>query len=141
MLCCPPFAAHCVKVQVQEIDVTTSLVAAGAEATTHNHQPRLGVSISLILLPHGGLCTLYTEMVLAGARLILVKMLVSLFGSFTPIQMRSRTQAAGILLRHSLTAYDAAYVALAEALASPLITRDGRMASAHGHHAKIQLVA
>ena len=44
-------------------------------------------------------------------------------------------------LRHSLTAYDAAYVALAEALASPLITRDGRMASAHGHHAKIQLVA
>jgi len=44
-------------------------------------------------------------------------------------------------LRHSLTAYDAAYVALAEALASPLITRDGRMASAHGHHAKIELIA
>ena len=43
-------------------------------------------------------------------------------------------------LRHSLTAYDAAYVALAEALAAPLITRDGRMASAHGHRAKIELV-
>ena len=43
-------------------------------------------------------------------------------------------------LRHSLTAYDAAYVALAEALDSPLITRDSRMASAHGHHAKIELV-
>jgi len=32
-------------------------------------------------------------------------------------------------LRHSLTAYDAAYVALAEALASPLLTRDTRLAS------------
>ena len=43
-------------------------------------------------------------------------------------------------LRHSLTAYDAAYVALAEALGAPLITRDGRMASAHGHRAKIELI-
>ena len=43
-------------------------------------------------------------------------------------------------LRHSLTAYDASYVALAEALDAPLVTRDGRMASAHGHHAKIELV-
>lgn len=43
-------------------------------------------------------------------------------------------------LRHSLTAYDAAYVALAEALEAPLITRDGRMASAHGHRAKIELI-
>ena len=43
-------------------------------------------------------------------------------------------------LRHSLTAYDAAYVALAEALGAPLITRDGRMAAAHGHRAKIELI-
>ncbi|MGO4880315.1 MAG: type II toxin-antitoxin system VapC family toxin [Bryobacteraceae bacterium] len=43
-------------------------------------------------------------------------------------------------LRHRLTAYDAAYVALAEALDSPLLTRDARMASAHGHRAKIELV-
>ena len=43
-------------------------------------------------------------------------------------------------LRHSLTAYDAAYVALPEALEAPLITRDGRMASTHGHRAKIELV-
>ena len=44
-------------------------------------------------------------------------------------------------LRHSRTAYDAAYVARAEALASPLITCDGRLASAHGHRAKIELIA
>ncbi|HUD98986.1 MAG TPA: type II toxin-antitoxin system VapC family toxin [Bryobacteraceae bacterium] len=44
-------------------------------------------------------------------------------------------------LRHSLTAYDAAYVALAEALQAPLITRDSRLASAHGHRAKIELIA
>jgi predicted nucleic acid-binding protein len=35
-------------------------------------------------------------------------------------------------LRRSLTAYDAADVALADALVAPLITRDGRLASAHG---------
>ncbi len=43
-------------------------------------------------------------------------------------------------LRHTLTAYDAAYVALAEALQSPLITRDSRLASAYGHRAKIELI-
>ena len=43
-------------------------------------------------------------------------------------------------LRDSLTAYDAAYVALAEALEAPLITRDSRLASAHGHRAKIELL-
>lgn len=42
-------------------------------------------------------------------------------------------------LRGNLTAYDAAYVALAEALASPLLTRDVRLASAPGHHAKVEL--
>jgi predicted nucleic acid-binding protein len=43
-------------------------------------------------------------------------------------------------LRHSLTAYDAAYVALAEALDAPLITRDGRLASSHGHRANIEVL-
>jgi len=43
-------------------------------------------------------------------------------------------------LRHSLTAYDAAYVALAEALDSPLITRDRRLASAPGHRARIEVI-
>jgi predicted nucleic acid-binding protein len=43
-------------------------------------------------------------------------------------------------LRHNLTAYDAAYVALAEALDAPLLTRDRRLAAAAGHQARIELV-
>jgi predicted nucleic acid-binding protein len=43
-------------------------------------------------------------------------------------------------LRSNLTAYDAAYVALAEVLEVPLLTRDRRLASAAGHHAEIELV-
>ena len=42
-------------------------------------------------------------------------------------------------LRHNLTAYDATFVALAEALAARLITCDARLASAPGHHAQIEL--
>ncbi len=43
-------------------------------------------------------------------------------------------------LRNNLTAYDAAYVALAEALDAPLLTRDRRLAAAAGHRARIELV-
>jgi predicted nucleic acid-binding protein len=43
-------------------------------------------------------------------------------------------------LRHSLTAHDAVYVALAEVLDAPLITRDRRLAAASGHRAMIELV-
>lgn len=42
-------------------------------------------------------------------------------------------------LRHAVTAYDAAYVALAEALAAPLWTRDARLASTAGRYAQIEL--
>lgn len=44
-------------------------------------------------------------------------------------------------LRHNLTAYDATFVALAEALNAPLITCDARLASAPGHTAQIELFA
>ena len=44
-------------------------------------------------------------------------------------------------LRDSLSAYDGAYIALAEALSAPLLTCDAKLAGAHGHHAKIELVA
>jgi predicted nucleic acid-binding protein len=42
-------------------------------------------------------------------------------------------------LRHNLSAYDAAYVVLAEKLGARLLTRDGRLASASGHAALIEL--
>ena len=43
-------------------------------------------------------------------------------------------------LRNNLTACDAVYVALAEALDAPLLTRDQRIANAAGHRARIELV-
>jgi len=43
-------------------------------------------------------------------------------------------------LRNNLTAYDAIYVALAESLDAPLLTRDHRLANAAGHDARIELV-
>jgi predicted nucleic acid-binding protein len=42
-------------------------------------------------------------------------------------------------LRQNLSAYDAAYVALAEKLRAPLITRDQRMAAAPGHTALVEV--
>jgi predicted nucleic acid-binding protein len=42
-------------------------------------------------------------------------------------------------LRHSIKAYDATFIALAEALSAPLITCDARPAAAPGHTAKIEL--
>jgi predicted nucleic acid-binding protein len=44
-------------------------------------------------------------------------------------------------LRHGLTAYDAAFVALAELLDVPLVTCDARLARAPGHHATVELFA
>jgi predicted nucleic acid-binding protein len=43
-------------------------------------------------------------------------------------------------LRHNISAYDAIYVALAEYLDLPLLTRDRRLASAPGHYAQIDLI-
>lgn len=43
-------------------------------------------------------------------------------------------------LRHNLSAYDAGYVALAEALGAPLLTADRRLARASGHRAKIEVL-
>lgn len=43
-------------------------------------------------------------------------------------------------LRHNLSAYDAAYVALAEGLDAPLLTCDARLASAGGHQARVEVV-
>lgn len=42
-------------------------------------------------------------------------------------------------LKENVSAYDAAYVALAEAIDAPLITTDRRLAQASAHEAKIEL--
>ncbi|MGQ0733804.1 MAG: type II toxin-antitoxin system VapC family toxin [Acidobacteriota bacterium] len=43
-------------------------------------------------------------------------------------------------LRENVTAYDAMYVALAEALDAAVVTCDGRLAMAQGHGARIEVV-
>jgi predicted nucleic acid-binding protein len=43
-------------------------------------------------------------------------------------------------LRRNVTAYDAAYLALAEALDARLVTRDKALAASSGHVARIELV-
>lgn len=42
-------------------------------------------------------------------------------------------------LKNNLTAYDAAYIALAEALDAPLVTMDARLAQAPGIHAAVEV--
>jgi predicted nucleic acid-binding protein len=43
-------------------------------------------------------------------------------------------------LRGNLTGYDAIYLALAEALGVPLLTRDARLAAAPGHKATVEVL-
>ena len=43
-------------------------------------------------------------------------------------------------LRHNVTAYDAGYVALAESLNVPLLTRDRRLSQSSGHRARIEYI-
>ena len=43
-------------------------------------------------------------------------------------------------IRQNVTAYDAAYVALAESLDVPLLTRDRRLSRSSGHGARIEYI-
>ena len=45
-----------------------------------------------------------------------------------------------LALRENVTAYDGAYVALAEILDLPLVTLDGRLARSYGHTARIEFI-
>jgi len=45
-----------------------------------------------------------------------------------------------LAVRNNMTAYDAAYVALAEVLEAPLVTRDAALASPRVHRARIELM-
>lgn len=53
--------------------------------------------------------------------------------SAAPLRLRAYS------LRDSLNAYDAAYVALAEALQCPVLTRDTRLARSSGHNVEIRV--
>lgn len=44
-------------------------------------------------------------------------------------------------LRENLTAYDASFIALAEALGAPLVTLDARLAHAPGNDTRVELFA
>ena len=44
-------------------------------------------------------------------------------------------------LRESVTAYDAMYIALAEALDAPMVTCGAPLARAPGHRARIEVIA
>jgi predicted nucleic acid-binding protein len=54
--------------------------------------------------------------------------------SHTPLLARA------LALRDQLTAYDAIYVAMAEATGATLLTRDARLARTTGHRARVEVV-
>lgn len=62
--------------------------------------------------------------------------------SILPVERHDTQSLNGRIweLRHNMTAYDAAYVALAEALDCPLLTRDERLKSATKVHTDVHVV-
>ncbi|MGH7090797.1 MAG: type II toxin-antitoxin system VapC family toxin [Stellaceae bacterium] len=80
----------------------------------------------------------------ASARLIEPEHCVAALQAYSDLPILRHMHAPLLLriweLRNNFTAYDAAYVALAEALGATLVTRDRRLASAAGHHARIELM-
>lgn len=69
------------------------------------------------------------------------RLALGLFERFPIRRLQHGTLLARIWkLRDNLTAYDAAYVALAEALGATLLTRDRALAGASGHSAVIEVI-
>ena len=62
------------------------------------------------------------------------------------LDLRLRRYPHGFLLGRvwelcdNLTAYDALYIALTEVLDATLLTRDGKLALAPGHHARVEVI-
>ncbi len=109
-------------------------VAALINAETSLHAPELlGVEVASVLrrLVRTG------EIKAAGGRAALADMRA------LGIEMYSHDLLLGRIfeLRDVLTAYDAAYVALAEVLAARVLTCDAKFSGATGHRAKFTLVA
>ena len=78
------------------------------------------------------------------AKLMLVRRAASAVADLADLPLR-RSPHAPLLhriwqLRHVVTTYDAAYIALAEALDVALITADARLSRASGMHCQIELV-
>lgn len=78
-----------------------------------------------------------------GARLSRPRALDAL-NDFADLPMRRwesghELRCRAFVLRDNLSAYDAAYVALAEALECPLVTQDSRLARAAGHSAVVEV--
>ena len=53
---------------------------------------------------------------------------------------QTRLLGRALALRDQLSAYDAIYVAMAEATGATLVTRDARLARSTGHRARVELV-
>lgn len=64
---------------------------------------------------------------------------LTLAGQVSTARAEDALRRRAFQLRDSVSAYDAAYVALAEALGCPLLTRDARLARSGGHGARIEV--
>jgi predicted nucleic acid-binding protein len=69
---------------------------------------------------------------------------VAVIGAFQSLPISRRPVAHLVdrmwALRNNITAYDAGYVALAESLGVPLVTRDRRLFNSSGHAARIEYI-
>jgi len=83
-------------------------------------------------------------------KLALRKLIDSAQGAMAIVHLRAfgvRLYPHGYLLeriwslRHNLTPYDASYIALAEMLDAPLLTRDRRLAATTGHNVRFEVFA
>ncbi len=102
-------------------------------STLSLHAPQLlDIEVLQVLRRHMRLGLMTVERGLIGAE-ALGQLDISRYGHQ---ELLSRIWA----LRDNLTAYDAAYVALAEALSAPLLTLDARLAAASGNRAEVCLI-